>query len=256
MSKKKARRRSNDAKFLEEALLHNGSAIKNGPKRKTWSTHDLKTIKPLTPSQQDLFHAWFNYDHICALGTAGTGKTFLAFYLALSEVLNPKTPQDKIIVVRSVVPTRDVGFLPGDLAEKVSVYEAPYKDICAELIGRSSTYDDMKESGIIHFMPTSFVRGLTWDNAIVIVEECQNMTFHEINSIVTRLGQDSRVVFTGDTQQTDLRPVECGMEKLQKTVGNIKTFGVVEFGHNDIVRSEIVKSWIIAAEMVAQILSS
>jgi phosphate starvation-inducible protein PhoH len=251
MSKKKARRRKGDAQFLEEALLQNGSAKRNGPKRKTWSTHDLKTIKPLTPSQQDLFHAWFNYDHICAAGTAGTGKTFLTFYLALNEILNPKTPQTKIIVVRSVVPTREVGFLPGDLAEKVSVYESPYRDICAELIGRDSTYDDMKESGIIHFMPTSFVRGLTWDDAIVVVEECQNMTFHEINSIVTRLGKNSRIVFTGDTNQTDLRPVDCGMEKLLATVDNIQTFATVEFNHNDIVRSEIVKSWIIAAEMAA-----
>lgn len=251
MSKKKRRHKDDTKKFLEEALLHNGSAKRNGPKRKTWSVHDLKTIKPLTPSQQDLFHAWFNYDHVCAVGTAGTGKTFLTFYLALNEIFNPKTEQDKIVVVRSVVPTRDVGFLPGDLAEKVSVYESPYKDICAELIGRSSTYDDMKEAGVIHFMPTSFVRGLTWDNAIVIVEECQNMSFHEINSIVTRLGQNSRIIFTGDTNQTDLRPVECGMEKLMKTVNNIRTFGVVEFNHNDIVRSEIVRSWIIAAEMAA-----
>ena len=144
MSKKKASRRRNDeTKFLEEALFQNGSAKKNGPKRKTWSVHDLKTVKPLTPSQEDLFHAFINYDHICAHGTAGTGKTYLAFYLALNEVLNPKTPQDRIIVVRSVVPTRDVGFLPGDLHEKVAVYESPYIDICAVLIGRPSTYDDM-----------------------------------------------------------------------------------------------------------------
>jgi phosphate starvation-inducible PhoH-like protein len=252
MSKKKSSRRAKgDAKFLEEALLQNGSAKRNGPKRKRWSIHDLKTIKPLTPSQQDLFHTWVNYDHICAHGTAGTGKTFLTFYLSLNEIFSPKTPQDKIIVVRSVVPTREIGFLPGDLAEKVSVYESPYKDICAELIGRESTYDDMKEAGLIQFMPTSFVRGLTWDHAIVIVEECQNMTFHEINSIVTRLGKDSRIVFTGDTNQTDLRPVECGMEKLLTVANNIETFAMVEFGHHDIVRSDIVKSWIIAAEAAA-----
>lgn len=248
MSKKKSRRKGENTQFLEEALLQNGSAKRNGPKRKTWSVHDLKTIQPLTPSQEDLFHAWFNYDHVCAVGTAGTGKTYLAFYLALSEVLNPKSPQDRIVVVRSVVPTRDVGFLPGDLAEKVAVYETPYKDICSDLVGRASTYDDMKEAGLIHFMPTSFVRGLTWDNSIVIVEECQNMSFHEINSIVTRLGQNSRIIFTGDTNQTDLRPVECGMEKLMKTVNNIEDFGIIEFNHNDIVRSNIVRSWIIAAE--------
>lgn len=251
MSKKKASRRKDEIKFLGEALSHNGTAKQNGPKRKTWSIHDLKTINPLTPSQEDLFHAFYNFDHICAHGTAGTGKTFIAFYLALVEILKTTTPQNRIIVVRSVVPTRDIGFLPGDLNDKVAVYESPYKDICAELIGRSSTYEDMKEAGLIQFMPTSFVRGLTWDDAIVIVDECQNMSFHEINSIVTRLGQGSRIIFTGDTNQTDLRPVECGMEKLLKTVNNIQTFAMIEFGHDDIVRSEIVKSWIIAAEEVA-----
>ena len=251
MSRKKTSRRKNETKFLEDALRHNGSAKRNGPKHKTWSTHDLKTIKPLTPSQQDVFHAFYNYDHICAHGTAGTGKTYLAFYLAINEILNPTTPQDRIIVVRSVVPTRDIGFLPGDLSEKISVYESPYRDICAELVGRRSTYDDMKGAGLIQFMPTSFVRGLTWDDAIVIVEECQNMTFHEINSIVTRLGKNSRIIFTGDTNQTDLRPVECGMDRLLKTIDNIQSFAMVEFGHNDIVRSDIVKSWIVAAEAAA-----
>ena len=156
-----------------------------------------------------------------------------------------------MIIVRSVVPTREIGFLPGDLNDKVSVYETPYKDICAELIGRSSTYDDMKEAGIVQFMPTSFIRGLTWDNAIVVVDECQNMTFHEINSIVTRLGQNSRIIFTGDTNQTDLRPVDCGMTKMLSVVDNIETFAKVKFTTDDIVRSNIVKSWIVAAEAVA-----
>jgi len=251
MSKKKASRRKDEIKFLGEALSHNGTAKRNGPKPKTWSKHNLKTIKPLTPSQEDLFHAFYNSDHICAHGTAGTGKTYIAFYLSLAEILNPKTPQNRIIVVRSVVPTRDIGFLPGDLNEKIAVYETPYKDICAELIGRPSSYEDMKEAGLIQFMPTSFVRGLTWDDAIVIVDECQNMNFHEINSIVTRLGQNSRIIFTGDTGQTDLRPIECGMDQLLKVANNVQTFAMIEFNHNDIVRSEIVKSWIIAAEEVS-----
>lgn len=251
MSKKRASRHKDEIKFLGEALKQNGTAKRNGPKQKTWSIHDLKTIKPLTPSQEDLFHAFYNSDHICAHGTAGTGKTYLTFYLALVEILNPKTPQNHLIVVRSVVPTRDIGFLPGDLNEKIAVYESPYKDICAELIGRRSSYEDMKEARLIKFMPTSFIRGLTWDDAIVIVDECQNMSFHEINSIVTRLGQNSRIIFTGDTNQTDLRPVECGMDQLLKVANNVQTFAMVEFDHNDIVRSEIVKSWIIATEEVA-----
>ncbi len=251
MPKKKASRRKDDLNFLENSLVQNGTAKRNGPKRKTWSIHDLKNIKPLTPSQQDLFHAFFTNDHVCAYGTAGTGKTYLALYLALSEVLNPKTPQDRLIIVRSIVPTRDIGFLPGDLNEKIAVYESPYKDMCADLIGRPSTYNDMKDTGLIQFMPTSYVRGLTWENAIVVVDECQNMSFHEINSIVTRLGQNSRIIFTGDTNQTDLRPVECGMEKLLQVVGNIQTFEKIEFNHHDIVRSEIVKSWIIATEELA-----
>ena len=251
MSKKRGRHKRRDVEFLETSLRQNGKAAFDGPKKKKWSTHDLKKIKPLTPTQNEMFHAFFNNEHVCAYGTAGTGKTYLAMYLAFNEVLNPQSPQDRMIIVRSVVPTRDIGFLPGDLNDKVSVYETPYKDICADLIGRPSTYDDMKEAGIVQFMPTSFIRGLTWDNAIVVVDECQNMTFHEINSIVTRLGQNSRIIFTGDTNQTDLRPVDCGMTKMLSVVDNIETFAKVKFTTDDIVRSNIVKSWIVAAEAVA-----
>lgn len=253
MSGKKARRnsRKSDYEFLETVCRANTMARIEGPKRKTWSVHDLKTIKPLTPNQEDMFHAWMNHEHLCAYGTAGTGKTYLGLYLALNEVCSPRTPQDKIIIVRSVVPTRDVGFLPGDLDEKISVYESPYRDVCAELVGRPSTYDDMKEAGIIHFMSTSFIRGLTWDNAIVVVDEGQNMSFHEINSIMTRLGDDSRLIFTGDLAQADLRASQTGMGQFINIVSKMKDFGTVRFNHNDIVRSNIVKSWIIATEEYA-----
>ncbi len=238
-----------EIEFLQHALEANGHAITEGPKRKTWSIRDLKTIKPKNSAQEELFHAWFNGKHLVAHGSAGTGKTFLAFYLALQEYLEQRVR--RIIIVRSAVATREVGFLPGTLEEKTAMYELPYKDIAWELIGRPSTYDDMKEAGAIEFMTTSFVRGLTWDNAVVIIDEGQNMTFHEINSIMTRIGHNTRIIFTGDTKQTDLdgRKLGCeGMTHALKVMKGMDNFQDVEFTKFDIVRSEFVKEWITACE--------
>jgi phosphate starvation-inducible protein PhoH len=251
MSKKRDRqsRKGNRYEaFLENALLANGEARANGPQRKKWSNHDLKTIRPKTDNQEEMFHAWQNCMHVCAYGTAGTGKTFLALYLAMREVFSASTPVDKIKIVRSVVPTRDVGFLPGDLEEKISVYEGPYRDICAELVGRDSTYDDMKAAGLIEFVSTSFIRGATWHDTVVIVDEGQNMSHHEINSVMTRLGDNTRLIFTGDLAQTDLRAEQTGISRFIDVVSRIPTFGVVKYGHRDIVRNDIVKQWIIANE--------
>lgn len=250
MGKKRRSSRQADFEYLEMALRLNGQAAEEGPKRKNWSMHDLKTIKPLTPAQEEMFHAWFNGGHICAHGSAGTGKTFLAFYLALSEVLTRH--QNRIILVRSAVPTREVGFLPGDLAEKMALYELPYHDILWELVGRSSTYQDMKDAGMIEFHSTSFLRGLTWDNAVVIVDETENLTFHEIDNVMTRLGENTRIIFTGDTKQTDLdgskRSGSEGLSAAMKAFYNMDDFSCVEFSVHDIVRSDIVKSWIMACE--------
>lgn len=234
---------------LEQLVANNFRAIQEGPKKKKWSSHDLKCIKPLTAAQGDLFHAFFQGNHICAYGSAGSGKTFLGMYLALNEVLQGN--QQQIIIVRSAVTTRDLGFMPGDLNEKMALYEAPYKDICAELVGRASTYADMKEAGVISFMATSYIRGLTWDNAIILVEEGQNMSAHEINSIMTRVGQNTRVIFTGDLIQTDLRKNSrdvSGMAGFLNIIARMDGFEAVEFTVHDIVRSEFVKSWIIASE--------
>lgn len=249
---KKRNGRKAEIEYLETALRQNGIAYEEGPKRKTWSIHDLRTIKPLTSTQEDMFHAWFNGKNIAAYGSAGTGKTFLALYLALTEVLSQR--QSRIVLVRSAVPTREIGYLPGSLEEKIAFYELPYHDILKELVDRSSTYKDMKDSGLIDFLTTSFLRGLTWDNCIVVIDEGQNMTFHEIDSIMTRLGENTRVIFTGDLAQSDLDGKKngvCGMSKFLKATGNMESFELVRFTVHDIVRSNLVKSWIMASEQAA-----
>lgn len=250
----KCSRTNSDLEFLNVALSLNAKAMEEGPKRKQWTGHDLKTVKPLTSNQEELFHAWFNGHNICTYGCAGTGKSFLSLFLALSSVID-RREQNRIIIVRSAVQTRDLGFLPGTLEEKVMLYELPYEDICHELIGRSSTYQDMKDGGIIEFKTTSFIRGLTWDNAVIIVDEAQNMTFHELDSVMTRVGNNSRVIISGDMKQTDLEVRRgsvqtSGMHQLLGVVKNMKEFATIEFTVNDIVRSDFVKSWIVAREHI------
>jgi len=249
MSRKRQSNKRQELTNANIALFQNGKAMEEGRKIKHWTTHDIKAIRPLTPAQEDVFHSWFNEEHICLHGSAGTGKTFLALYLALNEVLQKN--QNKIIRVRAAVATREVGFLPGTLEEKVAQYEIPYQDILGNLVGKDSTYQDMKEAKIIEFMTTSFIRGLTWDNAVVIVDEGENMTFHEINSIMTRLGKNSRIIFTGDLLQTDLDGRKHGVPGMADALNvfhSMNDFACVKFTKNDIVRSDFVRDWIIATE--------
>jgi len=249
MSRKRQSNKRQELTNANIALFRNGKAMEEGRKIKHWTTHDIKAIRPLTPAQEDVFHSWFNEEHICLHGSAGTGKTFLALYLALNEVLQKN--QNKIIIVRSAVATREVGFLPGTLEEKVAQYEIPYQDILCDLVGKDSTYQDMKEAKIIEFMTTSFIRGLTWDNAVIIVDEGENMTFHEINSVMTRLGKNSRIIFTGDLLQTDLDGRKHGVPGMADALNvfhSMNDFACVKFTKNDIVRSDFVRDWIIATE--------
>lgn len=248
-------KRDKRAKRAELLLLKNDlDARSHGPHKKKWSKHDIRSIKPLTDNQHDMFRAYFQGSHICAHGSPGTGKTYLALFLALCDILDGNKPQNHLILVRSAVATRDVGFLPGTLEEKMALYEMPYRDIFADLFGRSTTYDDMKDQNLVRFMTTSFIRGLTWDNAIIVVDEGQNMTWHEINSVLTRVGINSRIIFTGDLAQTDLTKSprdQSGMERFVRTVRNMAEFASIEFTKDDIVRSDFVRSWIIATELSA-----
>ncbi len=242
---KKVRNRNSEAAIA----ANNFHAIQEGPKQKRWNGHDLKRVTPLTENQEDLFQAWFQGDHICAYGSAGTGKTFLALYLAMLEVFERKI-QNRIILVRSVVPTRDIGHLPGTVEEKTAVYELPYHDICHELVGRPKTYQDMKDAGKIEFMITSYIRGLTWDNAVIVVDEFQNMTPHEIDSIMTRVGENTRVILCGDANnQMDVKREQSGAGELLRIAKRMDCFSEICFTKDDIVRSAFVKAWITAREL-------
>lgn len=181
-------------------------------------------------------------------GVAGTGKTFVSLYLALNEVMKPNSNYEKIIILRSVVPSRDIGFLPGSLKEKTEVYEEPYKIICNELFQRGDGYDNLRQKRLIEFCVTSFLRGLTFNNCIIIVDEMQNMSYQELTTIITRVGENCRIFFCGDYEQTDLQK-EKEKEGLLNFLNILKTlseFTFIQFNYFDIVRSSLVKNFIIA----------
>lgn len=209
----------------------------------------LKTIKPLTDNQSRSFNAFYNDKNVLLHGLAGTGKTFISLYLALKEVLSNNSDFKKIYLVRSVVPTRDIGFLPGNQKEKVKAYEAPYYAICTELFGRADAYEILKAKGVIEFVTTSFIRGTTLSNGIIIVDECQNMTFHELDSVITRVGNFCKILISGDFRQTDLRKGEkSGIQEFMNILDNMGCFEYVEFDEDDIVRSGLVKEYIIVKD--------
>lgn len=215
----------------------------------------MRKIQPLTPTQSDLFDSYKEGYNIAAIGTAGTGKTMCAMYLALNDVLQ-KGGYDQVIVIRSAVQTREQGFMPGSMTQKQAVFEAPYTDIVNDLFGRGDAYQILKTKGMVKFMTSSFVRGLTFDNAIIIVDECQSMTYHELDTIITRVGESSKIVFCGDTKQDDLaisrnKADVSGLAEFLRVLQRVDSFETIEFKPEDIVRSGLVKEYILAKEAVA-----
>lgn len=212
----------------------------------------LRVIEPLTKSQEKAFAAFRKNNHLCLSGSAGTGKTFLAMYLAFEEILSGKSKAEKVVVVRSIVPTRDIGFLPGDRAEKESTYLYPYIGICAELFGDPMAWNKLVAKKQIEFLTTSFVRGITIRNAIVIIDEMQNLTFHELDSMITRLGDGCRLIMCGDYYQTDLEKKndKAGIVEFMEIIEQMKYFYCIEFGWQDIVRSGLVRDYIMTKEMI------
>ena len=200
---------------------------------------ELREIEPLTRNQLTAFESDKN---LVLHGLAGTGKTFISSYLAYDDMA--KGTYQNLVIIRSAVPTRDIGFLPGTEKEKGSVYEEPYKDISNDLFSRGDAYEILKKQGLVHFMTTSYIRGITLKDSVILIDECQNMTFHELDSIITRVGKYCRVIFCGDFEQSDLK--NNGLKDFLKILETMGAFDMVNFEVGDIVRSDFVKEYLIA----------
>ena len=216
-------------------------------------------VAPITENQQLFFDQWGEGKNLFAYGAAGTGKTFIALYLALKDVMNEETPYDKVYIVRSLVSTREIGFLPGTHEDKSELYQVPYKNMVRNMfqmpdqMSFDMLYDNLKNQETISFWSTSFLRGTTLDDSIIIVDESQNLNFHELDSIITRVGQDSRIVFCGDVNQSDLQRTNerNGILDFQRILENMEEFSSIEFGIGDIVRSGLVKSYLVSKMSLA-----
>lgn len=212
----------------------------------------LKTFEPLTDNQAKFFEMYRGGGYFIGLfGSPGVGKTFLALYRAIEEVLNKDNPFKQVVVVRSLVNTRDAGFLPGTLEDKQEIYEMPYKEIATTLFGRSDAWDRLKEQGYARFISTTAIRGISIDDAIIIVDECQSMTFHELSTVISRTGHRSKIIFAGDRFQNDLiykKNDQSGLELFLEIVRTMHDYQQVVFTSDDIVRSSLVRNFIIACE--------
>jgi predicted ribonuclease YlaK len=214
----------------------------------------IKKIEPLTENQEKFFNSYSEDKNLVAYGVAGTGKTFITLYNALMDVLDTKTPYDKIYIVRSLVPTREIGFLPGDHEDKSDIYQIPYKNMVKYMFEMPDDnsfemlYANLKSQGTISFWSTSFIRGTTFDNSILIIDEFQNLNFHELDSIITRVGENSKINFCGDATQTDLVKTHerNGIVDFMRIINQMPSFDTIEFQPEDICRSGLVKEYIVA----------
>jgi phosphate starvation-inducible PhoH-like protein len=210
-------------------------------------TFTLREIRPLTVNQSVAFNSYKEGFNFVLHGYAGTGKTFISTYLGLNEICSGQSPYEKLIFIRSVVPCRDMGFLPGTEKEKSRVYEEPYREICADLFDTKNAYDILKMQNLVDFTTTSFLRGMTFNNCILLFDEVENFTFQELDTVITRVGKNCRVMVCGDFRQTDLRKSheKSGILDFMKITNSMRSFQHIEFEKEDIVRSSLVREYII-----------
>ena len=235
-----------------------GLTAKQMRRKKPINTDLMVDIDPLTTNQDIFFTQYGEGKHIFAYGCAGTGKTFIALYNALKDVLDPETPHEKVYIVRSLVATREIGFLPGDHADKSDIYQIPYRKMVKYMFKMGSDaefemlYANLKHQGTLDFWSTSFLRGVTFDDAIIIVDECQNLNYHELDSIITRAGENTRIMFCGDGVQSDLTKTQerNGITDFQRILSKMESFSLIEFTIEDIVRSGLVKEYILAKNAI------
>ena len=231
-----------------------GLTVKQMKRKKPINTEMMRDITPLTDNQRKLFDAYAQDKHLVAYGCAGTGKTFITLYNALANVLDQTTPYEKIYIVRSLVATREIGFLPGDHEDKSTLYQIPYKNMVKYMFEMPTEadfemlYGNLKAQETISFWSTSFIRGTTLDRAVILVDEFQNLNYHELDSIMTRVGSDSKIMFCGDATQTDLikQNERNGIHDFMRILRLMPSVDVIEFGIEDIVRSGLVKEYLLA----------
>tara|TARA_B100000287_G_scaffold54714_1_gene48021 strand:- start:273 stop:1040 length:768 start_codon:yes stop_codon:yes gene_type:complete len=234
--------------------IPNGMSTRKMKRKKPINLDYIKKIEPFTPNQSAFFERYAKGQNMVAYGCAGTGKTFITLYNALMDVLDTKTPYEQIYIVRSLVATREIGFLPGDHEDKSYLYQIPYKHMVKYMFEMPDDasfdmlYGNLKTQGTIDFWSTSFIRGTTFDNSILIVDEFQNLNFHELDSMITRVGENSKIMFCGDATQTDLTKTNerNGIVDFMKILQNMPSFDTIEFNAEDICRSGLVKEYIIS----------
>jgi phosphate starvation-inducible protein PhoH len=241
-------------KRVDDQPIGVGMTAKQMKRKKPIGLDLMRDIEPLTDNQKLLYQSYEKNQNIVAYGCAGTGKTFITLYNALQDVLDERSPFEKIYIVRSLVATREIGFLPGDHEDKSSLYQIPYKNMVKYMFQMPDDasfemlYGNLKTQGTISFWSTSFIRGTTLDNAIIIVDEFQNLNFHELDSIITRVGEDSKIMFCGDATQSDLVKTaeKNGIIDFMRILNVMPSVDVIEFGVEDIVRSGLCKEYLIA----------